>query len=104
MQEGPFAIGGVGGATVPANSEWVALLDRGDGKKQGLQGLNVNKITADLLEAVTDVKKDAPNNSTLQKCSSCFNTIVIIYMTAMLIIYMLIVIPDSICIFVQKSH
>ena len=32
------------------------------------------------------------------------NTIVIIYMTTMLIIYMLIVIPDSICIFVQKSH
>ena len=74
VQEGPFDIGGVGGARVQANSEWVVLLDREDGRKQVVQGLTVDKVTSDfpmvsLLEAVTDVKNDAPGNSVLQKSS-----------------------------------
>ena len=74
VQEGPFDIGGVGGARVQANSEWVVLLDREDGRKQIVQALTVDRVTTDfpmmnLTEAVNDVKKDDPNNSVLQQCS-----------------------------------
>ena len=74
VQEGPFDIGGVGGARIQANSEWVVLLDREDGRKQIVQALTVDRVTTDfpmmnLTEAVNDVKKDDPNNSVLQQCS-----------------------------------
>ena len=74
VQEGPFDIGGVGGAKVQALSEWVVLLDRDDGRKQIVQGLTVNRVTSDfpmidLTEAVNAVKNDAGDNSVLQRCS-----------------------------------
>ena len=74
VQEGPFDIGGVGGARVQANSEWVVVLDREEGRKRIVQGLTVDKVITDfpmmnLTEAVNDVKNDDPNNSVLQQCS-----------------------------------
>ena len=73
IQNGPFDIGGVGGAKVMAHGEWVCSMDRLDGRKQLVQGLTVDKVTStfpliDISEAVKEVQNNDPNNRLLQDC------------------------------------
>ena len=73
IQNGPFDIGGVGGARVIAHSEWICSMDREDGRKQLVQGLTVDKVTSDfpmidISTAVREVQSSDPTNAALQAC------------------------------------
>ena len=73
VAKGPFHIGGVGGITTVADSEWIVLMQRTDNKKQLVQGLTVPQVTSDfpmieLGSALQALKDDDPNNRILQNC------------------------------------
>ena len=73
ISKGPFNIGGVGGIKTKANNEWLVSVETVDGGRQLIQGLTVDKVTADFpvidVEiAVAEVKRDKPNDKFLQSC------------------------------------
>ena len=64
---------GVGDIKSKANNQWLVVMDTADGGKQFVEGLSVDKITADfpavnLDTAVKDVQQDDKDNSLLQSC------------------------------------
>ena len=74
IQKGPFNIGGVGGATIMADAEYLISVKRDDGRLQHFQGLTLNNITSkfpsiNVEKAVQDVKASDPKNQMLQECS-----------------------------------
>ena len=69
---GPIYVHGVGGTIVKMNSEYVVLLDRAEGTKQALQGVEaLDPITTNfpkvkLTDAIREIKSSDPNNLDLQ--------------------------------------
>lgn len=69
---GPIFVTGVGNTTVEMNAEHVVLLDRSDGTKQALVGVeSLGPVTAtfptiNLKEAIKDIKGNDPTNLVLQ--------------------------------------
>ena len=62
---------GVGDIRTKANDQWLCVMDTVDGGKQFVEGLTVDKVTADfpvinLETAVTEVRQDGASNEFLQ--------------------------------------
>ena len=64
---------GVGDIRTKANDQWLCVLDTADGGKQFVEGLSVDKVTADfptvnLETAVEAVREGDPKNEFMQTC------------------------------------
>ena len=64
---------GVGDIRTKANDQWLCVMDTVDGGKQFVEGLTVDKVTADfpvinLETAVNEVRQDGASNEFLQSC------------------------------------
>ena len=73
ISKGPFEIGGVGAIKTKANDEWLVSVETVEGKRQLIQGLTVDKVTADfpvvdIQIAASEVKRDRPTDRLLQSC------------------------------------
>ena len=73
IKKGPFIMTGVGDIRTKANDQWLCVMDTADGGKQFVEGLSVDKVTADfpminLDEAVKEVRQDDTQNDFLQSC------------------------------------
>ena len=71
VAHGPFSIGAVGGTQVLAQDAWMVKIKMLDGSYQILEGLTVQKVTAefpviDVTEAVKAVKDSKPSDKLLQ--------------------------------------
>ena len=74
LAKGPFVVEGVNGVQIEAGDEWLVHLDRVDGRKQELRGLNLNQITGtaprfNIKVATNAVKTDMPDDTLLQSYS-----------------------------------
>ena len=72
-KKGPFVMTGVGDIRTKANDQWLCVMDTVDGGKQFVEGLTVDKVTADfpvinLETAVNEVRQDGASNEFLQSC------------------------------------
>ena len=72
-RRGPFQMTGVGDIRTKANDQWLCVMDTADGGKQFVEGLSVDKVTADfpqinLEDAVSDVRQGDAGNKLLQSC------------------------------------
>ena len=71
VQQGPFAIGAVGGVQVMAKDAWMVKCKMADGGCHVLEGLSVDKVTSifptvRLSDAVIAVKSSKPTDRVLQ--------------------------------------
>ena len=71
VQQGPFAIGAVGGVQVMANDAWMVKVKMSDGACHVLEGLSVDRVTSNfptvqLSDAVKAVKASKPQDKEIQ--------------------------------------
>ena len=71
-KNGPLTVSGVGDTLIRVNDDWAVLVDRGDGVKQVMQGVAVDKVTSPfpmfkLGEAFQELKESDPHNAHLQR-------------------------------------